>query len=90
MGTLFNQDPRENHIENYMRHVLTGLEIMGVKPKDATPDQWKTACEIVKAGLAIQNADILDEQLGGFGEILHSLIEVLRENVELLSASRTE
>jgi hypothetical protein len=79
MGTLFNQRPRqETLMEGYLSTVRYALLEMGVQPEHATPDQWIAACEIVKAALAVQNADALDEQLAGFGELLRDLIEAIK------------
>ena len=38
-----------------------------------TPAQWYAAYDVARTALAIQSADILDEQLAGFGEILRSI-----------------
>jgi hypothetical protein len=51
-----------------------------------TSAQWHAACDAVRTALAIQNADVLDEQLAGFGEILQELCAAIRQHAEAVSA----
>ena len=47
--------------------------------KGLTPAEWHAVCDVARTALALQNADVLDEQLAGFGEILQELVEAIRE-----------
>jgi hypothetical protein len=84
MGTLFNQKPRESHefcsddvifflsvIENVM--AKTGLSY----------EQVMRAYEYMqmerKNNLYHDNADVFDEQMMGFGELLQKLISLLNK-----------
>jgi hypothetical protein len=73
MGTLGNQPPRDPSIG----HILKIIKEMGWKFDTMTPEKWHAACEVTRTALAIENADALDEQLGGFGEILNRLCDVI-------------
>lgn len=73
MGTLFDQRARHESIKGCARGGLTDmLDIMGVTTKP-TIEQWLCACRMLEVGLKYQSADILDEQLAGFGEIVRDL-----------------
>ena len=79
MGTLFNQSPRQDSLhKHYVNDVGRVLrDDMGLDSSKASPAQWHAACDIARTALAVQSADVLDEQLAGFGELLQRLIEVL-------------
>jgi hypothetical protein len=75
MGTLFEQKPRTDSIDCYFSVIWEALERMGVDSrKNPTPDQVMAACRVVEVSLKIQSADVLDEQLGGFGELARGLV----------------
>lgn len=83
MPTLFDQPPRleENYgisrLTGYFSAVRDALDFMKVGG-EPTLEQWNTACRIVETALKIQSADVLDEQLAGFGELLQTLTSVLK------------
>jgi len=73
MGTLFDQPARINSLASIAEWVcLTGTDL-GFNMK--TPDGVRAACDIIRTALMIQNADVLDEQLGGLGSLLLDYIE---------------
>jgi hypothetical protein len=43
-----------------------------------TPD-WRDSCDLTRTALAVQSADIQDEQLAGFGNILNNLVEAINQ-----------
>jgi hypothetical protein len=45
----------------------------GFSPDAMTAADWRALCDIVRAALAIQSADALDEQLGGFGQLISNI-----------------
>jgi hypothetical protein len=77
MGTLFAQRPRQEKLGQYTGEVWNVLKEMmerqGLEWSDVTPDHWRAAAAVTEAGLRIQSADVLDEQLAGFGELLEDL-----------------
>jgi hypothetical protein len=73
MGTLFDQPPRQDSLKYYVCSITETAELMGYSTGKMTPAQWHAACDVTRAALAIQNADRLDEQLAGFGEILRDI-----------------
>src|SRR5262245_7777284 len=73
MGTLFEQQPRDQKltsVDEYCRRMF------GEKD-EYTPDEWRAAIEMAKYRLAVQSADVLDEQLAGFAELAIRLIEAV-------------
>jgi hypothetical protein len=80
MGTLFNQQPRGEHLLShvyYIRQVLK--DDFGVDPYEATPGQWMAACRVVEVASKLQTADVFDEQLAGFGELIREFINATAE-----------
>jgi hypothetical protein len=51
---------------------------MGFEGKKLTPAEWHAVCDVARVALALQSADVLDEQLAGFGEILKELVEAVQ------------
>jgi hypothetical protein len=80
MGTLDTQPPRGQSLENCFHYATAALRFMGI-PEDKKPTaaEWHAACDIVRTALAVQSADVLDEQLAGFGGILESIAAALRD-----------
>jgi hypothetical protein len=79
MGTLFSQSPRGEKLSNGFHHVRAALRFMEVPiNRPPTPAEWSAACDLVRAALAVQSADVLDEQLAGFGSILERISDALR------------
>ena len=72
MATLFDQPPRHDTLGLYVSWVHNNGVDLGFDMKD--PRQVRAACDIIHTALAIQNADALDEQLGGFGQLLQNFI----------------
>jgi hypothetical protein len=89
MGTLFNQQRRVETLSGNARSLYDALELMGIKSADATHTDWTVACDIVRTLLAVQSADVLDEQLGGFGEILQELVRALEAIAGAVEAHET-
>lgn len=72
MGTLFDQAERQKYLgSNAIPWLMTIMRENGFDPKKR--DDVHAFCDLMKTALAIQNADALDEQLAGFGEILSRL-----------------
>lgn len=85
MGTLFDQRPRVDSLDCYFGQIWEALEHVQADPdKDATPEEIMTACRMVEVALKVQTADVLDEQLAGFGKILISLAEAMTEIAEAI------
>jgi hypothetical protein len=57
------------------------VEMFGEKER-FTPAEWHAACDVVRTELAVLSADVLDEQLAGFGEILKELVEAIERHYE--------
>jgi hypothetical protein len=89
MGTLFNQQRLVETLSGNARSLYDALELMGIKSADATHTDWTVACDIVRTLLAVQSADVLDEQLGGFGEILQELVRALEAIAGAVEAHET-
>jgi hypothetical protein len=80
LGTLFNQQPRQEYLGgNAITWLLGVMERNGFDPKK--PAEVHAFCDLMRTALAIQSADTLDEQLGGFGEILQEFVEVYRQSI---------
>ena len=77
MATLFDQPPRQDALSLYVSWVHTNGVDLGFDMKD--PKQVHAACDLIRTALAIQNADTLDEQLGGFGELLRDFVDTKEE-----------
>lgn len=73
MGTLFNQRPRSDTLETYFHLMKDALGFMGIDRP--TPADWQLACDMVRTALGVQSADVLDEQLAGFGELLSKMVD---------------
>lgn len=68
MGTLFDQPPRQESLSQISAWIcIVGTEL-GFNMKK--PDDVHAACDIIRTALAVQSADVLDEQLSGFGHLL--------------------
>jgi hypothetical protein len=78
MGTLFDQPPRGESLGKIMRGLHMQAADFGF-PDPMTPADWHAFCDLVRTALVVQSADIFDEQLGGFGDILNRLVEALGE-----------
>jgi hypothetical protein len=74
MGTLFEQRPRQDTFKTRIWWIQGIAEEMGFKGEKLTPAEWHAVCDVARTALALQNADVLDEQLAGFGEILQELV----------------
>jgi len=80
MGTLFNQEPRSycKPLEGEAYDLIDEIERVGsetAKSFDQVLDVYKILEQRRKNDLAVQNGDIWDEQMHGFGELLQSLID---------------
>ena len=76
MGTLFDQPERQKYLGGTAVEWLTsGMREHGFDSKK--PADVHAFCDLMRTALAIQSADVLDEQLAGFGEILQSLVEAI-------------
>ena len=82
MGTLFDQRPRQEAIQGYCLEVSEILERYGWNEKP-TPDQVMAACKVLEVGIKLQSADVLDEQLAGFGMIIQSLVRAIESAVRV-------
>jgi hypothetical protein len=83
MGTLFQQLPRTAHVNGNGRlsQISWIREIareMGYTGENLSPEQWHAVCDVARTSLAVQNADTMDEQLAGFGEIFKELVEAVQ------------
>jgi hypothetical protein len=76
MGTLFDQKPRQEGIQGYCLEVSEILDRYGWS-NNPTPEQVTAACRVLEVGIKLQNADVLDEQLAGFGKIIQSLVDAI-------------
>jgi hypothetical protein len=83
MGTLFNQPERRRltimreDVENFLEMVADLAKKHRVDVAVAL-DAWKV-CEMKRAtDLHVDNRNVLDEQLAGFGEILRDIGSKLR------------
>jgi hypothetical protein len=79
MGTLFDQQPRQESISSYVHTVRRVAAEMDYDLNTIKPAEWHAACDVVRTALALQTADTLDEQLAGFGEILKELVAAIGE-----------
>ena len=77
MGTLFDQVSRQRSIDSYVSTVIGVAHELWPDDKTYTPAQYEAAARVAEAALKIQNADVLDEQLAGFGEILRDFVSAL-------------
>ena len=77
MATLFNQPPRQDKLQEYALWVCNVGRELGYQMDD--PKQVRAACDVIHVALMVQNADVLDEQLGGFGELLQDFINMKEE-----------
>jgi hypothetical protein len=77
MGTLFDQPPRLESLGKLFDYVRSEAQKIAKNPKAPTLEELQVASEMVRAALAIQSADVLDEQLGGFGSILEGIADSL-------------
>jgi len=75
------QEPRSKSIDGHFHRAEAALEFMGIDRKKATAEDWRAAAELVRMSLAIQSADVLDEQLTGFALLLNNAVEAL-QNLE--------
>ena len=75
MGTLQEQAPRQEHLMGYVSSIRGTLHEMYPDrvSRYYTREEWTAAAEVTKVALAIQSADVFDEQLAGFGEILEHI-----------------
>jgi hypothetical protein len=78
MGTLFDQRPRGETLLQVMESIQFSRGRFGF-PEVMTPADWHALCDLTRTALAVQSADVLDEQLGGFGDILNNLVAALGE-----------
>jgi len=78
MGTLFDQRPRLDTLATHVRVVMDVAAQLWPDVKVFTPAHYETAARVAEAALKIQGADVLDEQLGGFGVLLTDLISALK------------
>jgi hypothetical protein len=76
MGTLLDQPERQFY--STMRLIQAWGRDLDF-PELMEPADWHALCDLVRTAIAVQNADIQDEQLAGFGEILQNLVEAIRE-----------
>jgi hypothetical protein len=74
MGTLFNQRPRQDRIDGYIGTVIAVARDIWPNVEEHTPEQIEAACKVFEAALKMQNADVLDEQLTGFAELIQQII----------------
>ncbi|EGQ9167660.1 hypothetical protein ACTA57_004462 [Vibrio parahaemolyticus] len=82
MGTLGNQDPRDHFTNgiNSLDYFLEDAANLAKKHKTTLEVvvQAKHALEIERQNnIAIQHGDYIDEQAGGFGEILTRIADAL-------------
>jgi hypothetical protein len=84
MGTLLNQRPRYETLGTMgvPEFVWSIAKEMGFKREKMTPAEWHAVCDVARTALALQSADVFDEQLAGFGEILKELVEALAPREE--------
>ena len=81
MGTLFNQEPRQHKLDSYVNTIARILERdLGKDPDNTTPEWWVAAAKVAEAATRLQNADCLDEQLAGFGEILQDAVSHMKDH----------
>ena len=73
MGTLFDQSPRQETLDNYVHTIRSIARNAGFDTDNMTPAEWHAACDLARTALAIQSADALDEQLAGLGHILQQI-----------------
>tara|TARA_Y100000310_G_scaffold251886_1_gene258514 strand:+ start:487 stop:753 length:267 start_codon:yes stop_codon:yes gene_type:complete len=87
MGTLFEQQPRQNAVKYFSPK--GNIDWCRWIDKQAIDLGWEVS-DVLKAfeiqelekanALTLQDGDAKDEQLSGFGEILQNLVDVLRES----------
>ena len=76
MATL--QPPRGKSLTGIMESIHHSAGRFGF-PENMSPAEWHALCDLTRTALAVQSADILDEQLAGFGNILDKLVEALNQ-----------
>ena len=74
MGTLFNQDSRMEHLKND-RIISIGNRIKNIA--EELDVSFNDAINLYLAVAKIDDYDVKDEQLMGFGELLKDLVECL-------------
>lgn len=75
MGTVFDQRPRREGATGTRYVIEDALRRMGADPAKATAEEWQAAVAITRLEFEIDSADVLDEQLAGFAQLLDSLIQ---------------
>lgn len=81
MGTLFDQPARQDYLGgSAVSWLQSGMRDSGYDPKK--PADVHAFCDLMRTAIAIQSADVLDEQLAGFGEILQSLVEAIQKRTD--------
>ena len=68
---------RQDALREYTIWVCNVGRELGYKMDD--PEQVRAACDVIRTALAVQNADVLDEQLDGFGQLLQDFINSKEE-----------
>lgn len=79
MGTLFDQPPRQESLDRLFSYVERKAREIAVKADFPTNAEYHVACDMIRTALAVQSADVLDEQLGGFGHILERIADSLEK-----------
>ena len=77
VGTLFDQPVRTLSV----RQIIWVAEELGFVGEgglaDVTPEQWQAAAAVATAARHLENSDVHDEQLAGFGEIAQQFVHTL-------------
>jgi hypothetical protein len=79
VGTLFSQPERQPGLINTFEWVKDFARNIAKDRNSPTLAEYHAACDILRTALAVQSADVLDEQLGGFGRIAESLVEAVNQ-----------
>ena len=79
MGTLSSQPERQPGLINTFDWVRDFARKIAKDRNSPTLAEYHAACDILRTALAVQSADVLDEQLGGFGQILERISDSLEK-----------
>ncbi len=85
MGTLFDQEPRNYRHQDHPDTIKDEIDTLKSISRETklTYDQVINTCRLLelrrKNDLSVNNMDIHDEQLGGFGELILKFINAYVE-----------
>lgn len=77
MGTLFDQKPRESYLS---KEVITSKGELIKEVAEELEISFGEAIELYLAVAKVNDYDVKDEQLAGFGDLINYLTDAIRDN----------